>query len=56
IQVDNIVSVVEGRFVGMTGTIKHIERTTLFLHSRAHTQNAGIFPCRARSVMLAGRQ
>ncbi|CAM9770784.1 unnamed protein product, partial [Choristocarpus tenellus] len=56
LEVDNVVSVVEGRYARSTGTIKHIDRTTLFLHSRTHTQNGGVFPVRARSVLLAGRQ
>lgn len=54
-QVDNVVEVVEGQHAGAKGTIKHIDRTTLFLHSRTHTVNGGIFPVRARSALLAGR-
>ncbi|CAN0471890.1 unnamed protein product, partial [Hapterophycus canaliculatus] len=54
-KVDNVVEVVEGHHAGSKGTIKHIDRTTLFLHSRTHTQNGGIFPIRARSALLAGR-
>lgn len=45
----------EGQHAGAKGTIKHIDRTTLFLHSRTHTVNGGIFPVRARSALLAGR-
>lgn len=52
---DNSVEVVEGQYAGSKGTIKHIDRTTLFLHSRTHTSNAGVFPVRARSVLLAGK-
>ncbi|CAN0121514.1 unnamed protein product, partial [Ectocarpus sp. 8 AP-2014] len=55
LEVDNVVEVVEGQHAGSKGTIKHIDRTTLFLHSRTHTQNAGVFPVRARSALLAGR-
>lgn len=50
-----MVEVVEGQHAGSKGTIKHIDRTTLFLHSRTHTFNGGIFPVRARSALLAGR-
>lgn len=50
-----MVEVVEGQHAGSKGTIKHIDRTTLFLHTRTHTQNSGIFPVRARSALLAGR-
>ncbi|CAM9553937.1 unnamed protein product [Sphacelaria rigidula] len=52
---DNSVEVVEGQHAGSKGTIKHIDRTTLFLHSRTHTSNGGVFPVRARSVVLAGK-
>lgn len=50
-----MVEVIEGQHAGTKGTIKHIDRTTLFLHSRTHIQNGGIVPVRARSTLLAGK-
>mmetsp|Transcript_13616 Transcript_13616/g.29300 ORF Transcript_13616/g.29300 Transcript_13616/m.29300 type:complete len:953 (-) Transcript_13616:3046-5904(-) len=51
---NNIVKIVSGENAGMEGTIKHIHRSFLFLHSRMRLANAGIFVERARNVQLAG--
>jgi transcription elongation factor SPT5 len=54
IKCNDTVNVVEGPHKNKTGTIKHIYRSQIFLHSQTRTENAGIFACRARSCVLAG--
>ncbi|CEG48543.1 transcription elongation factor spt5 [Plasmopara halstedii] len=49
-----MVNVVEGPFLGHSGTVKHIYRTYLFIHNNRVTTNSGMFVARARSVILSG--
>ena len=39
---------------GRHGEIRHLFRSFAFLHSRMMTENAGIFVCRTRHLVLAG--
>lgn len=57
-QVGDTVRVVDGPHASAhaTGQIKHIFRTYVFLFSRTHPDNGGIFVCRARHLLLAGAQ
>lgn len=56
IQVGDTVKVVEGLFKDKVGTIKHIYKTTLFLHSTTYNRDSGIFNARARSCLLVGKE
>eukprot|EP00605_Chrysophyceae_sp_TOSAG23-4_P002419 GSChrysophyteH1.ASY1.ANO1.2678.1 assembled CDS len=51
----DIVKVVGGQdYIGKTGTVKHIMRGNLWIHSNNHLKNAGIMAIRGRSCVLAG--
>ncbi len=52
----NVVNIIEGRHIKSVGTIKHMHRAVLFMHSRTHQSNSGIFVVRARSCVLAGNK
>ncbi len=52
----NVVNLIEGRYIKSVGTIKHMHRAFLFIHSRTHQSNSGIFVVRARSCVLAGNK
>jgi transcription elongation factor SPT5 len=54
IQMNDMVNVEDGPHKGSSGTIKHIHRAYLFLHSNLRLQHTGIFVVRARHVVLAG--
>eukprot|EP00123_Amoebidium_parasiticum_P017793 comp23990_c0_seq1/m.42637 comp23990_c0_seq1/g.42637 ORF comp23990_c0_seq1/g.42637 comp23990_c0_seq1/m.42637 type:complete len:1051 (-) comp23990_c0_seq1:111-3263(-) len=54
ISVDDQVSVVDGVFKGRKGTVKHIFRAFVFLHSHEQLENGGIFVVRAKQCLLAG--
>ncbi|KAK2179528.1 hypothetical protein NP493_486g02048 [Ridgeia piscesae] len=54
IQVRDIVNVIDGPHSGRHGEIRHLFRSFAFLHSRMMTENAGIFVCRTRHLVLAG--
>lgn len=54
IQSNDVVKVVNGANKGREGTIKHMFRSILFLHSRMITENSGVFVDRARNVTLSG--
>lgn len=53
---NDVVNVVEGAHAKQTGTIKHIEKQTVWLHSTNHLKNAGIFVAKARTLVLAGNK
>jgi transcription elongation factor SPT5 len=48
------VNVVEGTYIRKSGTIKHINKNILFLHSTTQMKNSGIFVVKAKSCILAG--
>ena len=50
---DDVVMCIEGPHRGAQGTIKHMHRAFLFLHSATRLENAGIFVVRARNVRMA---
>ena len=53
----DVVKVVSGNdYVGKTGTIKHIMRGNLWIHSNNHLKNSGVMVVRGRSCLLAGSQ
>ncbi len=56
IRCGNVVNIIEGRYIRSVGTIKHMHRAVLFIHSRTHQSNSGIFVVRARSCVLAGNK
>jgi transcription elongation factor SPT5 len=53
-RVGDTVTVIEGPFAQKVGTIKHIHKSTVWLHSDNYYKDAGIFPVRGRSCALAG--
>ena len=46
--------VTEGVHRNMTGTIKHILKSVLWLHSNSYLKDSGIFVVRSRVCMLSG--
>ncbi|CAE7269249.1 Spt5 [Symbiodinium microadriaticum] len=54
--VGDTVSVVQGMHNGKTGTIKHINRSVLWLHSNSYLKNSSIFVVKGKSCILAGSQ
>lgn len=48
------VTVMEGEHTKKTGTIKHINKATVWLHCDTYFKHSGIFPVRGRSCTLAG--
>jgi transcription elongation factor SPT5 len=54
--VGDSVSVVEGVHAKKTGTVKHINRSILWLHSTTYLKNSGIFVVKGKSCLLAGGQ
>jgi transcription elongation factor SPT5 len=54
--VGDSVSVVEGIHAKKTGTVKHINRSVLWLHSTTYLKNSGIFVVKGKSCLLAGGQ
>jgi transcription elongation factor SPT5 len=53
---NDVVNVVEGAHAKLTGTIKHIAKQTVWLHSNHYMKNAGIFVTKARTLVLAGNK
>ena len=43
-------------FKDKVGTVKHIYKATLFLHSTTYNKDSGIFPVRSRSCVLLGKE
>jgi len=54
IQCKDIVKVVDGFNSGKEGEVKHLFRGNVFIHSRKSVENAGIFVCKSRQLVLAG--
>ena len=54
--VGDTVSVVQGQYTGKSGTIKHINRSVLWLHSTSYLKNSSIFVVKGKSCILAGSQ
>ncbi len=54
IQCGDTVTVTEGAFARKDGTVKHIMKSVLWLHSKNHMKNSGVFVIRSRSCQLAG--
>ncbi|XP_065653569.1 transcription elongation factor SPT5-like [Hydra vulgaris] len=54
IQVKDIVKVIEGKFEGLQGEIKHLYRGNAFVQSKMVLENGGIFVVRSKSLVLAG--
>jgi transcription elongation factor SPT5 len=52
--IGDTVSVVQGKYAKKTGTVKHINRSVLWLHSTSHLINSGIFVEKGKSCLLAG--
>jgi transcription elongation factor SPT5 len=48
------VTVMDGEHAKKTGTIKHIHKSTVWLHCDTYFKHSGIFPVRGRSCSLAG--
>lgn len=53
---NDIVNVIEGQHANQTGTVKHIAKQTVWLHSNNYLKNAGIFVTKARTLVLAGNK
>lgn len=53
-RVGDTVTVMEGAHIKKTGTIKHIHKSTVWLHCDTYFKHSGIFPVRARGCALAG--
>jgi transcription elongation factor SPT5 len=56
VAVGDVVNVVDGLYAKKSGTIKHIMKGTLWLHSNSILKHAGIFAVRARSCVVAGQK
>ncbi|OQR90491.1 transcription elongation factor SPT5, partial [Thraustotheca clavata] len=56
ISVGEMAQVVDGPYVGQTGTIKHIYRSYVFLHNNRVANNAGIFLVRNKQIEIAGEK
>lgn len=54
ISVGDVVNVIAGPHKKLTGTIKHIMRGKLWLHSDSYLKHSGIFVVPSRSVTVAG--
>jgi transcription elongation factor SPT5 len=54
--VGDSVSVVEGTHAKKTGTVKHINRSVLWLHSTNYLKNSGVYVVKGKSCLLAGGQ
>jgi len=54
IQCRDIVKVVDGHNSGKEGEVKHLFRGNVFISSRKSVENAGIFVCKSRQLVLAG--
>jgi transcription elongation factor SPT5 len=54
--VGDSVSVVEGVHAKKTGTVRHINRSVLWLHSTTYLKNSGVFVVKGKSCLLAGGQ
>ncbi|CAK9291026.1 unnamed protein product [Gordionus sp. m RMFG-2023] len=54
LQAKDVIKICDGPHKGKEGTIEHIFRSFVFLHSKLHTESAGIFLCRARHLSLVG--
>ena len=52
----DVVKVIDGPHSGRQGQIKHLFRNFAFLHSRMMLDNGGIFVCKCRHLVLAGKQ
>eukprot|EP00290_Baffinella_frigidus_P051885 CAMPEP_0180384472 /NCGR_PEP_ID=MMETSP0989-20121125/28552_1 /TAXON_ID=697907 /ORGANISM="non described non described, Strain CCMP2293" /LENGTH=714 /DNA_ID=CAMNT_0022384927 /DNA_START=139 /DNA_END=2280 /DNA_ORIENTATION=- len=51
----DIVKVTDGQMKGKTGTVRHVFRAFLFLHSPSRMENGGIFVVRSRQCALMGQ-
>lgn len=51
----DVVKVIDGPHSGRQGQIKHLFRNFAFLHSRMMLDNGGIFVCKCRHLVLAGK-
>ena len=54
VSVGDVVSVTHGAHLGTSGTVKHVSKGHLFLHSNSHLKNSGMFVARARNCSVAG--
>lgn len=52
--VGDTVNVISGKYSNRSGTIKHIMKGILWLHSNSYLKNSGIFVTSARSCVIAG--
>jgi len=50
----DIVNVIDGPHSGSLVEIRHLYRSFVFLHSRTHLENGGIFVCKSKQLRLAG--
>ena len=48
------VKVTDGPYKNKSGTIKHILKSVLWIHSNSHLKDSGIFVVRSRSCVLSG--
>ena len=49
-----MIKVTDGPFRNKSGTIKHILKSVLWVHSTSHLKDSGIFVVRSRSCVLSG--
>jgi transcription elongation factor SPT5 len=54
--ISDSVKVIDGPMRQESGTIKHINRSILWLHSDTHLKHSGIFVVKGKSCVLAGSQ
>jgi hypothetical protein len=52
LQLDDVVKVIRGAARGQSGTVRHVYRNHLFLYSRQHPENNGIWAQMADQVVL----
>jgi transcription elongation factor SPT5 len=52
ISVNDTVTVVDGPNATLSGQIKHVFRSFVFIYSRTYPEHGGVFVCRARHLLL----
>ena len=50
VRVGDVVTVEEGPFARQRGTVKHVHRTTLFIHSTARQRDAGMMAAKVNAM------
>jgi transcription elongation factor SPT5 len=56
LRVGNAVNVTSGVYARRSGTVKHIFKSALWLHSNSHLKDSGVFVVRSRDCVIAGNR